>query len=117
MAGTEDEMREMQDPSTWEFTPDEGAAKPRLRKPRAIVSVAFQRADFERVELYAEAHELKVSELIRQATLSYIDSASTNVMMRCVSAGSAGQLTAYFQQVPQSTGAANAVFEEKPSAA
>jgi hypothetical protein len=43
-----------------------------VKSPRAIVSVAFSREDFEHVADYAKRHGMKVSELIRKATLDQI---------------------------------------------
>jgi hypothetical protein len=58
---------ELQDPETWDFDAAErhsgrGAA-------RAVVSVAFQRSDFEKVATCAEQSGKKTSEFIREAAL------------------------------------------------
>src|SRR4051812_11389135 len=61
-----EELDELQDPNTWE---DEGDVRPPVRSPRAVVSVAFPREDFQRIASYAKRHGMKTSEFIRQAAL------------------------------------------------
>jgi hypothetical protein len=62
--------QELQSAETWE---EQGETRPPVKSPRAIVSVAFGRDDFERVAEYARRHGLKTSEFIRQAALTQID--------------------------------------------
>ena len=63
--------KELQDPGTWDF---EGAeTHPARKNARAIVSVAFSREDFELVCSAAEKRGVKLSALIRAATLDSIE--------------------------------------------
>jgi hypothetical protein len=52
----------------WERSTSRAAVK----RPRAVVSVAFSRDDFERLDEYASNHGMKLSELIRDAALARI---------------------------------------------
>jgi hypothetical protein len=60
-------QKELQNPKTWDW--DRAEAHPGRKKPRAVVSVAFNRDDFETVAIYAERAHMKVSEFIRSAAL------------------------------------------------
>ena len=63
--------KELQDPGTWDF---EGAeTHPGRKNARAIVSVAFSREDFELVCSAAEKRGVKLSALIRAATLASME--------------------------------------------
>ncbi len=61
----ETELLAMQDPESW----DDGEVRPPARAPRAVVSVAFARADFEAVAQAAAREGMKTSEFIRRAAL------------------------------------------------
>ena len=63
---------ELQDQENWEI--GEAVVRPGVKKPRAVVSVAFSRDEFNQVVLAAELSEVRTSEFIRQAAL---DQAST----------------------------------------
>lgn len=63
---TQEELAELQNPDNWE---DAGTVRPAVKSPRAVVSVAFSREDFEAVAAYAERHGMKLSEFIRRAAL------------------------------------------------
>lgn len=63
---TKEELAELQDPNTWEHA---GEVRPAVKPPRAIVSVAFSRKDFDAVAAHAERHGMRLSEFIRRATL------------------------------------------------
>lgn len=65
-----EELTELQDPDTWED--DEDPIRPAVKSPRAIVSVAFAREDFENVADFAEQNGMKISEFIRRAALERI---------------------------------------------
>ena len=61
------ELEELQDAESWE---EAGAiVQPSGKAPRAVVSVAFPREDFERVVAQAQVAGMKTSEFIRQAAL------------------------------------------------
>ena len=47
------ELRELQDRETWDD--DEGEVRPPVKAPRAVVSVAFARDDFEKVSEFARS--------------------------------------------------------------
>jgi len=61
------EERALQEPAAWDD--DSAEILPPVKAPRAIVSVAFARPDFERVAEYARRHGMKTSEFIRAAAL------------------------------------------------
>jgi hypothetical protein len=67
-AGDEAELKELQDPETWEDLPDGGIRGP-ARSSRAIVSVAFSREDLRKIAEHARRQGMKTSEFIRNATL------------------------------------------------
>jgi hypothetical protein len=72
-----DEQLEREDEWAW----NDSVAKPAVKRPRAVVSVAFNRYDFERLDQYAERHGIKLSELIRQGALLRIgEGASVDVV-------------------------------------
>ena len=61
---------ELQNAENWDF---ENAEKmPGRKNARAVVSVAFNRDDFELVGQRAEQLGMKTSEFIREATLNFI---------------------------------------------
>lgn len=62
-------LDDLQNPENWEET--EGEMTPAVKAPRAIVSVAFSRADFERVAQHARLHGMKTSEFIRRSALEH----------------------------------------------
>lgn len=61
------ELAELQNPGNWDFGKAQRYA-PKAKR-RAIVSVAFSRAQFEQVCDFAEGARLKVSQFIRRAAL------------------------------------------------
>ncbi len=65
---SKDELDGLQDPEAW----DEGEVRPAVKSPRAIVSVAFARGDFERIADYATRRGMKTSEFIRRAALETV---------------------------------------------
>lgn len=65
-----EELRELQDPASWEDGEDE--VRPPVKAPRAVVSVAFARDDFQQVAEYARQHGMKTSEFIRHAALEHV---------------------------------------------
>ena len=58
---------ELENEDQWDYEAAE--KRPAVTKPRAVVSVAFARDDFERVSESAEFHEMRLSEFIRVAAL------------------------------------------------
>lgn len=63
----ENELRELQDPETWESTDND--KRPPVKAGRAVVSVAFSRSDFELVSEVARGNAMKTSEFIRNAAI------------------------------------------------
>ena len=62
---------DLQRAENWDF--DRAEQKPGRRDRRAVVSVAFNRDDFELVTEYAEETGRKLSGLLREAILNQID--------------------------------------------
>jgi len=71
----EHDFAELEDPATWED--DEGAVHPPVQNPYAVVSVRLTLQVLERVEQAATAHGLRLTEFIRHAALSTVDTADT----------------------------------------
>ena len=63
------ELQELQDPSNWE---DESQVLPPVKPRRAVVSVPFNREDFEKVVEHARRERMNTSEFIRQAVLAQV---------------------------------------------
>lgn len=61
------ERKELQSPQSWDW--ERAESRPPRKKPRAVVSVAFNRNDFETVANFAERAGMKVSEFIRSAAM------------------------------------------------
>lgn len=101
-----DERDDLADPASWEFT-DEPASP--QRPPRAVVSVAFSRADFERVESYAREHGQKISEAIREAVLARV--AGVAAAPITLSGGGSGSF--FFERMPSHSAAPGAVTENE----
>ncbi len=59
--------QQLQNPESWDWDHAEG--RPGRKKPRAVVSVAFKREDFETVATFAERVGMKLSEFIRSAAI------------------------------------------------
>ena len=68
---------DLQNEGQWDF----GAAesRPGVSRPRAVVSVAFAREDFNKVAECAESHAKRVSEFIREAALEKVASSALPV--------------------------------------
>ena len=61
------ELEELKDPRSWDLDGAQSAAP--VTHPRAVVSVAFGRSDFELVTRSARMAGMKTSEFIREAAL------------------------------------------------
>ena len=61
---------DLQKPENWDF--DKAEEKPGRSQGRAVVSVSFNREDFNLVSQHAEMLGLKTSELIRNAILEQV---------------------------------------------
>ncbi len=62
---------ELQDPSAWDF--DRAEARAETKRPRAVVSVGFQREEYDRVAALAQEQGMRVLEYIRAAALNRIE--------------------------------------------
>ena len=67
----DDELRELQDPATWDDEHDE--ILPGTEAPRVVVPVAFDGDDFARVAEDARQHGLSTAAFIRAAVLGRLD--------------------------------------------
>ena len=63
----EKELRELQDPNSWDD--DSAELHPAVKNPRAVVSVSFAQDDLRKVSEFARAQGKKVSTFIREAAL------------------------------------------------
>jgi predicted DNA binding CopG/RHH family protein len=63
----EQDIRELENPENWDF--EKVQSHPGVKKPRAVVSVAFSREDFEKVEEQAEKLGVNLSRFVREAAL------------------------------------------------
>jgi uncharacterized protein (UPF0264 family) len=87
------DMEDLMNPDSWDFSggdsrTNQAKSDPPRRAPRAVLSVAFQRADFEKVERYATEQGQKISEVVRNATMAYVSGAIVlGSGIRMVSAG------------------------------
>ena len=64
---SEKDMSQLEQADNWDY--ENAERRPAVKKSRVIVSVAFPRADFERVAEYAERMAKRTSEFIREAAL------------------------------------------------
>jgi hypothetical protein len=98
-------QKELQNPRTWDW--DRAEAHPGRKKPRAVVSVAFNRDDFETVALYAERAHMKVSEFIRSAALGCAEGKYLVVLPSAGSPGAGSTVTLFPPPSPTSAPAFN----------
>ena len=102
---TDKEQEELQKPKTWDW--DRAEAHPGHKKPRAVVSVAFNRDDFETVALYAERAHMRVSEFIRSAALGCAEGRYFVVLPSAGSPGAGSTVTLFPPPSPTSAPASN----------
>lgn len=76
------ELRELEDRETWDD--DVGEVRPPVKAPRAVVSVAFARDDFERVSEFARRAGMKTSEFIRRSALEAVGSQVSGVTITSI---------------------------------
>ena len=108
------ELQELQDPETWDF--EQAERVPGGKAPRAVVSVAFSRPDFERVTHAAERAGQRTSEFIRRAVLEKT-SLQPEVTYLAVSGSLGAQfITRIATTQTKGSGPSAAVREEKPQA-
>ncbi len=71
----QEEEQVLRNAETWDI--DQAMVSPGVQKPRAVVSVAFSRDDFERVAHAAQRSDMKTSEFIRTASLEKATAATS----------------------------------------
>ena len=76
---------------TWDI--DQAVVSRGPQKPRAVVSVSFNRADFERVAHAAHRSDMKTSEFIRTASLEKASAATKITYFGLVGASQVGFIT------------------------
>lgn len=97
----EQELDKLQDIEGWEF---ERGERPAIQPARAIVSVAFSRADLAKVADEARRQGMKTSEFIRTAALSATEPSRKPAALRVHSiTGSSNVKTHYAPSVRAST--------------
>ena len=81
---------DLENEDSWDW--DHAEERPPVRAVRAIVSVGFERRDFERVSDYARSTGMKVSEFIREAALAQLP--ETNRQIEFIFSRESNALTA-----------------------
>lgn len=71
-------MADPEQHEAWDF--ERAQKRPPVREPRAVVSVAFSRKDFERVSLAAQRLLMRTSEFIRAAALEKASGQPTSAL-------------------------------------
>ena len=66
-----EEIQALENPDNWVL--DDAEKKPAAKNPRAVLSVAFARAEFARVNTAAEQVGEKVSEFVRKGALERVE--------------------------------------------
>jgi hypothetical protein len=89
------EQEELENPKNWDW--ERAETRPGRKKPRAVVSVAFNRDDFETVALFAERAQMKLSEFIRSAAIGCAEGKNLLVFL---SAGSPGAGSVGYLPIP-----------------
>lgn len=89
---TKDEDEYLESPDRWDF--DKAETQEPVRSPRAIVSVAFSRDDFERVAAWAEKRGQKLSTMIREVVLASLPGSSAAGISVSVSGADASDIDA-----------------------
>jgi hypothetical protein len=82
------EREEPQNPESWDW--DRAESRPGRKKPRAVVSVAFNREDFETVAALAERAGMKLSQFIRSAAIGCAEGKMLVVFLTSGSADAGG---------------------------
>jgi hypothetical protein len=82
------EREELQNPESWDW--ERAQARPGRKKPRAVVSVAFKRDDFEIVAAFAERAGMKLSEFIRSAAIGCAEGKMMVVFLTSGTPGAGG---------------------------
>ncbi len=66
----ERELRELQDPDTWDW--DTGELHPPVPNPRAVVAVEFASDEFQRVGIAAHQAGVRVTQFIHDLVLAHL---------------------------------------------
>jgi hypothetical protein len=87
------DSKDLHDPESWDW--EHAQSRAGRKKPRAVVSVAFKRDDFETVALCAERAHMKVSEFIRSAALGCAEGRYLVVLPSASSPGAGSVVTLF----------------------
>ena len=87
----QEEEQVLSNVETWDI--DQVVVSPGVQKPRAVVSVSFNRADFERVAHAAHRSDMKTSEFIRTASLEKATAATKMTLFVLVGTSQVGFIT------------------------
>jgi hypothetical protein len=87
------EREELHNPESWDW--ERAESRPGRKKRRAVVSVAFDREDFETVAAFAERAGMKLSQFIRSAAIGCTEGKMLVVFLTSGSpdAGGGGAIT------------------------
>ena len=99
------ESKELHDPESWDW--EHAQSRAGRKKPRAVVSVAFSRGDFERVAVHAERAGMRVSEFIRSAALGCAEGRYFVVLPSAGSPGAGSTVTLFPPPSPTTAPAFN----------
>lgn len=105
-AGKEQGHTDLESPEQWDF--ERAARRRSVRAPRAVVSVAFRREDFELVAAAAERANMKLPEFIRTAALAAARGGQSEPR-RLVIDGASGAAVFYADRAPAYTELGSAV--------
>ena len=87
----QEEEQVLSNVETWDI--DQVVVSQGTQKPRAVVSVSFNRTDFERVAHAAHRSDMKTSEFIRTASLEKASAATKVTLFGLVGASQVGFIT------------------------
>jgi hypothetical protein len=93
-----DELEHLSNADEWDF--ENAERQPGAKNPRAVVSVAFGRRDFERVSECAERSKKRTSEFIREAALEKVAASQNQEALAAFTASGSAVL---FTHTPLST--------------
>ena len=87
----QEEEQVLRNAETWDI--DQAVVSRGAQKPRAVVSVSFNRADFERVAHAAHRSDMKTSEFIRTASLEKATAVTRITLFGLVGTSQVGFIT------------------------
>ena len=105
----QEEEQVLSNVETWDL--DQIVVSPGAQKPRAVVSVSFNRADFERVADAAHRSDMKTSEFIRTASLDKASVATKVTLFGLVGTSQVGFITNFNAVVFAGTSIAAPIYK------